>query len=97
MSLRCERYLNAVGAKNAEISQRVILFFSAVFFAYLACAMQVLSKMEVGPPTTPFRWGCQTTRRCWSREGTVVNGSGKACLNRQVSDREMNESELLTK
>ena len=50
-----------------------------------------------GTLATPCRRGCQTTLRCCSRKGMVVNGQRKAFVKRQVCVREMNASELLMK
>jgi hypothetical protein len=65
--------------------------------------MQVLSMIEkkvvnLWALATLYRRGCQTTLRCCFRKGAVVNGREKLVKkNEQVSDREMNESELLMK
>jgi CII-binding regulator of phage lambda lysogenization HflD len=64
--------------------------------------MQVLSKIEkkvkvFGALATLYRRSCQTTLRCCTRKGMVVNGQRKAFLKRQVGVREMNASELLMK
>jgi hypothetical protein len=65
--------------------------------------MQVLLMMEKkvnafgGSPATLYKRGCQTTLRCLGCKAEVVNGQRKAFVKRQVSVREMNESELLMK
>lgn len=50
-----------------------------------------------GPSAALYRRGSQTTLRCFSCKGEVVNGKEKPSDRRQVCVREMNESESLLK
>lgn len=77
----------------------------AVVFRALVCAKKFFQrwrnkflKRVCGSPTTLFRRSCQTTLRCFSCKGEVVNGQRKALIKiAQVCIWEVNASELLKK